>query len=133
MDKFNVREDRLYTEDHEWASINNNVVKIGVTAYAVDQLGDITLINLDVGVGDSVVAGKSFGTIESVKTLSDLFSPVSGKIVSVNNNLLDRPELVNEDPYGEGWMIEIDSSNQEEINSLMSSGSYTEMISLESH
>ncbi len=102
-----VRSDRRYTKDHEWAKADGGEVLIGITAFAVDQLGDITLVNLDVKPGDTVTAGKAFGTIESVKTLSDLFAPVSGKIVRVNGALESKPELVNEDCWGEGWMIAI--------------------------
>src|SRR5580698_9730485 len=87
-----------YTKDHEWAKTAGNDVTVGITAFAVEQLGDITLVNIDVKVGDEVVEGKAFGTIESVKTLSDLFAPVSGKIVKINSELESKPELVNEDP-----------------------------------
>jgi glycine cleavage system H protein len=96
-----------YTKDHEWAKVEGGNVMIGVTAFAVEQLGDITLINVDVKPGDVVVAGKTLGTIESVKTLSDIFSPVSGKVVKVNAELETRPELVNEDCYGKGWIVVI--------------------------
>ncbi len=83
---------------------------MGITAFAVDQLGDITLVNIDVKPGETVVAGKAFGTIESVKTLSDLYAPVSGKIVRVNSALEEKPELVNEDCWGDGWMVAIEPS-----------------------
>src|SRR5258705_11287617 len=109
--KFDVKGDFLYTKDHEWAASNAEGITVGITAYAVDQLGDITLVNLDVKVGDAVEAGKSFGTIESVKTLSDLFSPVGGKVAKINSELESKPELVNEDCYGKGWMVVIAPSN----------------------
>ena len=96
-----------YTKDHEWAKVDGGEVTIGVTAFAVEQLGDITLVMIDVKPGDTVVAGKAFGTIESVKTLSDLFAPVSGKVVKVNQELETKPELVNEDCYGKAWMVVI--------------------------
>jgi glycine cleavage system H protein len=99
-----------YTKEHEWARTDGGDVTIGVTAFAVEQLGDITLVNFDVKVGDAVEAGKTFGTIESVKTLSDLFAPVSGTVTKVNGALHDKPELVNEDCYGEGWMVTIATS-----------------------
>src|SRR5215213_1008155 len=92
-----VKTDRRYTKDHEWAKAVGPTVVIGITAFAVDQLGDITLVNLDVKPGDTITAGKAFGTIESVKTLSDLFAPVSGKVERVNTHLETTPELVNED------------------------------------
>ncbi len=102
-----VKDDRRYTKDHEWALEKAGETVVGITAFAVDQLGDITLVNFDVKPGDSVTAGKAFGTIESVKTLSDLFAPMSGKVVRVNKSLEDKPELVNEDCWGEGWMVAI--------------------------
>ena len=86
-----------YTKDHEWTKTEEKRVTVGITAFAVEQLGDITLVNLDVKVGDEIAAGKAFGTIESVKTLSDLFAPVSGKVEEINKALEDRPELVNDD------------------------------------
>ena len=102
-----VKDDRRYTKDHEWAKEEKGELVVGITAFAVDQLGDITLVNIDVKPGDTVIAGKAFGTIESVKTLSDLFAPVSGTVVRVNKVLEDKPELVNEDCWGEGWMVVI--------------------------
>jgi glycine cleavage system H protein len=105
-----VKDDRRYTKDHEWARELSGELTVGVTAFAVDQLGDITLVNIDVKAGDTITAGKAFGTIESVKTLSDLFAPVSGKVLRVNQALEDKPELVNEDCWGQGWMIVIEPS-----------------------
>lgn len=102
-----VKDDRRYTKDHEWAIEKQGELTVGITAFAVDQLGDITLVNLDVKAGDTVAVGKAFGTIESVKTLSDLFAPVSGRVIRVNQALEEKPELVNEDCWGEGWMIVI--------------------------
>jgi len=102
-----VKQDRLYTKDHEWALDRNGELVIGITAFAVDQLGDITLVNLDVKPGDSIEAHKPFGTIESVKTLSDLYAPVTGKIVRVNPALEEHPELVNDDPWESAWMVAI--------------------------
>ncbi len=96
-----------YTKEHEWAKLEGGNVAVGVTRFAVEQLGDITLVNLDVKPGDAIEKGKPFGTIESVKTLSDLYAPVSGKVVKVNGELEAKPELVNEDCYGKGWMVVI--------------------------
>jgi len=131
--KFDVKEGFLYTKDHEWAAPKADGIEVGITAYAVDQLGDITLVNLDVKVGDSVQAGKSFGTIESVKTLSDLFSPVSGKITKINAELESHPELVNEDCYGKGWMVLIDASNPAEKDELLSPSAYGELLKIVDH
>jgi glycine cleavage system H protein len=100
-----------YTKDHEWAKVTGQEITVGVTAFAVEQLGDVTLVNIDAKVGDTVTAGKTFGTIESVKTLSDLFSPVNGKLLKINTELETKPELVNEDCYGKGWMVVIGSTD----------------------
>jgi glycine cleavage system H protein len=102
-----VKDDRKYTKDHEWARTEGGELVVGITAFAVDALGDITLVSLDVKVGDTVKAGKAFGTIESVKTLSDLFAPVSGKITRINPALENNPEVINEDPWDKGWMVAI--------------------------
>lgn len=131
--KFEVKDGLLYTKDHEWAATKADGVEVGITAFAVDQLGDITLVNIDAKVGDSVAAGKSFGTIESVKTLSDLFSPLSGKIAKVNSDLESRPELVNEDCYGKGWMVVIAPSNPSEKDKLLSPSAYTELLKTSDH
>lgn len=111
MTSVQVLEDRKYTKDHEWAKQKEGKICFGVSAFAVDQLGDITLVGLDVGIGDEVKAGEAFGTIESVKTLSDLYAPVSGKVVAINEALENEPELINEDPWEKGWMIAIEPSN----------------------
>src|SRR5690606_36192590 len=113
MTSVQVLEDRKYTKDHEWAKEEDGKIYFGVSAFAVEQLGDITLVVLDVGVDDEVTAGEAFGTIESVKTLSDLYSPISGRVVEVNEALENEPELVNEDPWEKGWMIAIEASNWE--------------------
>ncbi len=102
--------DLKYTKDHEWAKTEGTRLRVGITSFAVEQLGDITLVSFDVKVGDTLTAGKAFGTIESVKTLSDLFAPVAGKVVEINAELDKKPELVNEDCYGKAWMIVIEPS-----------------------
>jgi len=132
-DKHEIRDDRVYTRDHEWALWTGDGVTVGIAAYAVDQLGDITLVNIDVKPGDTVSAGKPFGTVESVKTLSDLFSPVSGKVLRVNGDLVDKPEIVNEDCYGGGWMIAIAPSSEKDKDALLSPAAYADMISQLSH
>jgi glycine cleavage system H protein len=116
-----------YTKDHEWArteGADGGSVTIGVTAFAVEQLGDITLVNFDVKVGDAVEAGKTFGTIESVKTLSDLFAPVSGTVTQVNEALHDKPELVNDDCYGAGWMVTIAKAAGSTTSELLDEAAY---------
>ena len=132
-DKLEVRDGLLYTRDHEWAASKPEGMEVGITAYAVDQLGDITLVNVDAKVGDTVAAGKAFGTIESVKTLSDLFSPVSGKIVKINSELETKPELVNEDCYGKGWMIVIAPSDAAEKDKLLSPAAYRDLLKSVAH
>ena len=119
----NVPDSLRYTSDHEWTKSEGSRVTVGITAFAVEQLGDITLVNIDVKVGDSVDAGKAFGTIESVKTLSDLFAPVAGKVVAINADLESKPELVNEDCYGKAWMITIEAAPGA-TDSLMDSNAY---------
>jgi glycine cleavage system H protein len=116
--------DRRYTKDHEWAREAAGEITVGITAFAVEQLGDVTLVNLDVKVGDEIAAGKAFGTIESVKTLSDLYAPLSGKVVKVNAELAEKPELVNEDCYGKAWMIAIAPSDPKAVAGLLDAGAY---------
>jgi glycine cleavage system H protein len=123
-----VKADRRYTKDHEWAKQSGAEVLVGITAYAVDQLGDITLVNLDVKEGDTLTAGKAFGTIESVKTLSDLFAPLSGKVARVNPALENRPELVNEDCWDASWMIAITPSDASELDALLDHEAYAEIL-----
>jgi glycine cleavage system H protein len=132
-DKFEVKEDRAYTKDHEWAKSEGAELLVGITAFAVDQLGDITLVNVDAKVGDSVTAGKAFGTIESVKTLADLYSPVAGKVIRVNRELETKPELVNEDCYGGAWMIAIAPSDPSQKEKLLSPAAYTELLRTSDH
>jgi glycine cleavage system H protein len=117
-----------YTKDHEWVKADGNRVSVGITAFAVEQLGDITLVNIDAKVGDEIAAGKAFGTIESVKTLSDLYAPVSGKVVEINKDLDAKPELVNEDSYGKAWMIVIEAADAGAVNQLMDEKAYEEHV-----
>jgi glycine cleavage system H protein len=122
--------DLRYTADHEWLRPPTGSAKgwrVGITQFAVDQLGDITIIELP-GIGDLVTRGQQFGTIESVKSVSELFAPVSGKIVGVNPALKDAPESVNNDPYGAGWMVEIEPSESSESAELMAPDAYTKHV-----
>lgn len=113
-----------YTKDHEWAKVEGSKVTVGVTAVAVEQLGDVTLVNIDVKVGAEVLAGKAFGTVDSTKTVSDLFAPVSGKVVAVNGELDSKPELVNEDCYGKGWMVVIEVADAKALDGLLDEKAY---------
>jgi len=133
MSSDDVRSDRKYTKDHEWAKEEDGVVLVGITAYAVDQLGDITLVNIDVKPGETLTKGKAFGTIESVKTLSDMFAPVSGKVARINKDLEDKPEKVNDAPYDLAWMIAIEPSDRSELDGLLDSAAYTELLKTAAH
>lgn len=120
--------DLKYTKDHEWAKVSGKEATVGITKFAVEQLGDITLVSFDVKAGDTVTAGKAFGTIESVKTLSDLYAPFSGKVVKVNGDLDGHPELVNEDCYGKAWMVVIELADAKEAASLLDVKAYEEHV-----
>jgi glycine cleavage system H protein len=120
-------DDLLYTKDHEWARVENKgdqrLATIGISRFAVDQLGDVTQVELP-KEGESLKQAEVFGSVESVKAVSDLFAPLSGKIVKVNSPLADSPEYVNEDPYDEGWMIQIALANPDELKNLMDAEAY---------
>lgn len=125
FDELNFKADVSYTKTHEWAKKNGNVVVVGVDDYAQGALGDIVYVELP-DVGASTKAGAAFGSLESTKAVSDLNAPVSGKVVKVNEALADSPDLVNKDPFGEGWMIEIEPSNPAEFDKLMAVDAYKE-------
>src|ERR1043165_953778 len=117
--------DRRYTTEHEWIKPEGEHYVVGITAFAQDQLGDIVYVELP-KVGDRIESGKPFGVIESVKTASDLYAPVSGEVVEVNNELVDQPQSVNDDPYQKGWMIKIRPENASELERLLSAEQYSE-------
>lgn len=117
----------LYTKEHEWVLIEDDLAVVGITDYAQSELGDIVFVELP-EVGDEVEAVESFGTVEAVKTVSELFSPVTGTVAEVNEALADSPDLVNSDPYGEGWMIKVKYTELPEED-LLSAAEYKEMIS----
>ncbi len=120
-----------YTRDHEWARTEaNGELTIGITNHAQDALGDVVYVELP-EVGESVAAGDKFGVVESVKTVSDLYSPCSGEITAVNDGLEDAPERVNEDPYGEGWIIRISLTNSDETNALLDAAAYDAFVAEE--
>jgi glycine cleavage system H protein len=128
-----VKEDRRYTKDHEWALAKNGQLVVGISAFAVEQLGDITLVNWSVAPGESVTEGQVFGTIESVKTLSDLFAPVAGKVVELNAALENAPERVNEDCWDAGWMLVLVPTNPAAIEGLLKPAAYREHIASLDH
>ncbi|MBK7398978.1 MAG: glycine cleavage system protein GcvH [Myxococcales bacterium] len=123
----NVPGDLRYTKDHEWAKRDGGKVRVGITAHAVEQLGDITLVELP-KVGTKVDLGKAFGTVESVKTLSDLFAPIAGTIVEVNEQLASKPELVNEGPYEQGWMVVIEPTDAAAFDGLLDAAAYGALL-----
>ena len=121
-------EDLLYTAEHEWVSLDNDTATVGITDYAQGELGDIVFVELP-QVGDQTTQMQPFGTIEAVKAVSELYAPLSGEVVEVNQELEEKPELVNEDPYGKGWLIKIKVANQDEVASLLSAEDYRKQIS----
>jgi len=119
--------DVRYTAEHEWARLENGLVTVGITGYATDQLGDVVFVELP-AVGRRVEVGKGFGVVEAVKTVSDLYAPVAGEVTAVNAALADNPALVNQSPYGEGWMIRIKPDDPGALQQLMDSGSYARHV-----
>ncbi|HRG27919.1 MAG: glycine cleavage system protein GcvH [Chitinophagales bacterium] len=124
----NFPENLKYTKDHEWVLIEGNVGTIGITDFAQRELGDIVYVEID-GVGSHMDKEATFGTVEAVKTVSELFMPVSGTITEMNADLDSKPESVNQDPYGSGWMIKVELSNPSEIDGLMTAAQYSELVS----
>jgi glycine cleavage system H protein len=116
-----------YSEEHEWVKVEGNQVRIGITDFAQSELGDIVFVELP-EVGDEIEADEPFGSVESVKTVSELYAPLSGKVVAVNEDLDDSPELVNESPYEKAWMITIELSDESELDKLMTAEQYEAMI-----
>lgn len=119
-------DDLHYTKDHEWLRIDGTTGVVGITDFAQSELGDIVYVEID-AVGEELDQDEVFGTVEAVKTVSELFMPVAGTVVEVNEQLEDEPELVNDDPYGDGWIIRIELSDSDEVDSLMSAAEYAEM------
>lgn len=120
-------EDLKYTKDHEWIRVEGDEATVGITAYAASELGDIVYLDIE-SVDETLDEGETFGSVEAVKTVSDLFMPVSGTVTEKNEDLDDEPETVNSDPYGAGWLIKIQMSNLEELNELMDAETYKKSI-----
>ncbi len=125
--ELNLPDDVKYTDDHEWTRSDGENVKVGITDYAQDQLGEIVFVEVP-GVGDTFEKKDEFGTLESVKAVSEMYMPLGGEIVSVNEELEDAPDLLNKDPYGKGWIIEIKPADPTEMDSLMNKDAYLEML-----
>ncbi len=123
----NVPLDLKYTKDHEWVAIDGDIATVGITHFAQGELGDIVYVEVET-VDETLGQEEIFGTVEAVKTVSDLFLPLSGEIVEFNSHLETQPEKVNSDPYGEGWMIKIKISNPDEIDGLLDASAYKELI-----
>lgn len=128
MSDTNIPEDLSYTEEHEWVSQDSEICTIGITDYAQSELGDIVFVELP-EVGESVKQGQPFGTIEAVKTVSDLFTPVSGEVVEINQSLEETAEQINNDPYGDGWIIKLRMEDQRNLAQLLSPKDYADVLS----
>ena len=122
-----IRSELKYTKDHEWVKVEGSQAIIGITDYAQGELGDIVYVEIE-ALGEELQKEEIFGSVEAVKTVSDLFLPVSGKITEMNEGLEDNPELINDDPYGKGWIIKMEIKNPEELKELLNSESYKELI-----
>ena len=123
----NFPENLRYTKDHEWVSIEGNIATVGITDFAQGELGDIVYIDI-AALGKPLAAEEVFGTVEAVKTVSDLFLPVAGTIAEINPALAIQPELVNTDPYGEGWMVKVTLNNAADVDQLMTSEAYSQLV-----
>lgn len=123
----NLPQDLKFTKDHEWLKVEGNTGIVGITDFAQGELGDVVYVEIETK-GENLKKGESFGTVEAVKTVSDLYMPVSGQVLEVNESLESTPEAVNKDPYGEGWMIKISIENPEEIKELLSAEDYQKLI-----
>lgn len=124
----NIPEKFKYTNDHEYFNLVDNAGIVGITDFAQSELGDIIFVDITVSVGSEVEQNKPLGSIEAVKTVSEILSPVSGKVVEINSAINDNPSVVNDDPYGEGWIIKIQPSNMDEVNNLLDNEAYSKLI-----
>mgnify|MGYP005696445031 FL=1 len=122
-----VKENLKYTKDHEWVKLDGNIATVGITDFAQGELGDIVYVEVDT-VDETLDKDEVFGTVEAVKTVSDLFLPMSGKIIEFNDSLSDSPESINDSPYEKGWIIKVEVSNPEEVNELLNNNDYSELI-----
>ena len=123
----NIPADLKYTQDHEWVRVEGDVAVVGVTDFAQGELGDVVFVEIETE-GETLDKGETFGTVEAVKTVSDLFMPVGGEVTEFNQDLADDPELVNKDPYGKGWMIKVNIADASELDDLMDADAYKAMI-----
>ena len=124
---FDIPEDCRYLDSHEWARRQNGTVRIGISDFAQDELGDVVFVELP-SEGDELTRDDDFGVIESIKAVSDLYAPVSGEVTATNEDLIDVPELANDDPYGDGWLIEVELADESELEELLSAEEYRDQI-----
>ncbi|GGK75291.1 glycine cleavage system protein GcvH [Haloarcula sebkhae] len=124
---FDVPDDLRYLESHEWVRVAGDTAKVGITAFAQDELGDVVFVELP-EEGAELTAGEDFGVVESIKAVSDVYAPVSGTVTAVNDRLRDEPELLNEDPFGDGWMLEVEVADESETDDLLSPDAYRDQI-----
>ncbi|QIO23630.1 glycine cleavage system protein GcvH [Haloarcula sp. JP-L23] len=124
---FDVPDDLRYLESHEWVRVDDATARVGITDFAQDELGDVVFVELP-DEGEELTAGEEFGVVESIKAVSDVYAPVSGTVTAVNDALFDEPELVNEDPFGEGWMLEVELADAGELDDLLSADAYGDQI-----
>ncbi|QRV14906.1 glycine cleavage system protein GcvH [Haloterrigena salifodinae] len=124
---FEIPDDRRYLESHEWALETDGTVRVGISDFAQDELGDVVFVELP-DEGDTVTQETEFGVVESIKAVSDLYAPVSGEVTAVNDDLFDAPELVNDDPFGDGWMLEIEADDASELDDLLTADEYEDQI-----
>jgi glycine cleavage system H protein len=124
---FEVPDDCRYLDTHEWARREDGTVRVGISDFAQDELGDVVFVELP-DVGDTVTAGEAFGVVESIKAVSDVYAPISGEVTAANDDLVERPELVNDSPFDDGWMIEVDPADADEFEALLSPDAYERQI-----
>jgi glycine cleavage system H protein len=124
---FDVPDDLRYLESHEWVRVSGDTAEVGITAFAQDELGDVVFVELP-EEGAELTAGEDFGVVESIKAVSDVYAPVSGTVTAVNDRLRDEPELLNEDPFGDGWMLAVEVADESELEGLLSPAAYRDQI-----
>lgn len=124
--------DLKYSKDHEWAKVEGKIVTLGITDHAQESLGDVVFVELP-AEGDTTTAGKSYGTVESVKAVSDIIAAVSGKVIEVNETVVDAPDTLNSDPYGEGWLVKVEAEDLSPLNSMMTAEQYEAFLAEEEH
>jgi len=124
---FDVPDDLRYLESHEWVRVSGDTAEVGITEFAQDELGDVVFVELP-EEGAELTAGDDFGVVESIKAVSDVYAPVSGTVTAVNDKLRDEPELLNEDPFGDGWMLEVEIADESEIDDLLSPAAYRDQV-----